>query len=72
MDQPMKDQWAYHGVADILLANSLLRSMEKVDERRIGLTGISWGSVLSCIAAAVDTRFQFLIFVYGCGWVEDM
>ncbi|MFZ2655962.1 MAG: acetylxylan esterase [Victivallales bacterium] len=68
MDRPQSDQWCYHAVADILLANSLLRSMPEVDPERIGITGISWGGYLTCIAAAVDSRFKFAVPVYGCGF----
>jgi hypothetical protein len=54
-------------VADIILANSLLRSFPDVDSRRIGITGISWGGYLTAIAAGVDSRFRFAVPVYGCG-----
>jgi dienelactone hydrolase len=78
VDWPVEDQWAYHAVADILLANSLLRSFPEIDPERIGITGISWGGYLASIAASVDRRFRFAIPVYGCGflgadsyWVPD-
>ncbi|MDQ3814661.1 MAG: prolyl oligopeptidase family serine peptidase, partial [Armatimonadota bacterium] len=58
-----------HAVADIMLANSLLRSMPEVDATRIGLTGISWGGYLTCIVSAVDVRFRFAVPVYGCGFL---
>lgn len=68
MDRPVADQWMYHAVADIVLANSLLRSLPQVDPQRIGLCGISWGAILGCIVAGIDTRFVFAIPVYGCGY----
>jgi dipeptidyl aminopeptidase/acylaminoacyl peptidase len=67
IDDPIRDQWAYHAIADIVLAHSLLAERPEVDARRIGLTGISWGGYLSCIAASVDGRFRFNVPVYGCG-----
>ena len=70
-DWPVEDQWQYHAVADIVLANSLLRSMPEVDAGRIGLTGISWGGYLVCIAAGVDDRFRFVAPVYGCGFIGE-
>ena len=71
-DWAQKDTWNYHAVADVILANSLLRSMPDVDPNRIGLTGISWGGYLTCIVSGVDNRFKFGIPVYGCGfWHED-
>ncbi|HOD51479.1 MAG TPA: acetylxylan esterase [Candidatus Hydrogenedentes bacterium] len=72
MDGAKEDFWAYHAVADIALAHSLLASQAGVDPGRIGLTGISWGGFLTHIAAAVDTRFQFAIPVYGCGFINEI
>jgi dienelactone hydrolase len=69
--KPRQDQWMYHAVADIMLAHSLLRSREEVDASRIGLTGISWGGVLSSLTAGVDDRFVFSAPVYGCGFLYD-
>ena len=71
IDEPIEDQWAYHAVADAILANSLLRSLPDVDQNRIGLTGISWGGFLSCIVASLDDRFRFAAPVYGCGFIGD-
>jgi hypothetical protein len=70
-DEPLEDQWAYHAVADAILANSLLRSLPDVDQNRIGLTGISWGGFLACIVASLDDRFRFAAPVYGCGFIGD-
>jgi dienelactone hydrolase len=71
IDEPAKDQWAYHAVADVVLANSLLRSLPQVDPERIGVTGISWGGYLTCIVSGVDSRFRFAVPVYGCGFLGD-
>ena len=71
VDLPVEDQWPYHAVADIVLANSLLRSLSEVDADKIGLTGISWGGYLTCIAAGVDQRFKFAAPVYGCGFLGE-
>jgi dienelactone hydrolase len=68
---PVEDQWTYHAVADILLANSLIRSLPEVDPDRVGITGISWGGYLTAIAAGVDPRFRFAVPVYGCGFLGD-
>ena len=70
-DIPLKDHWGYHAVADVILANSLLRSMPEIDANNIGLTGISWGGYVACIAAGVDNRFKFVIPVYGCGFLTE-
>lgn len=71
IDEPVADQWTYHAVADVILAHSLLRSLPEVDAERTGLTGISWGGYLTCIAAGVDERFRLAAPVYGCGFLGD-
>lgn len=67
---PPEDQWVYHAVAAVIASHSFLRTLPEVDQSRIGVTGISWGGVLSCIAAAVDKRFSWLASVYGCGFLN--
>ena len=71
IDQPIEDQWTYHAVAAVILANSLIRSFPQVDPNRIGVTGISWGGYLVCIVAGVDHRFKFAAPVYGCGFLGE-
>ncbi|MFO7975635.1 MAG: prolyl oligopeptidase family serine peptidase, partial [Candidatus Hydrogenedentota bacterium] len=72
MNGAKEDYWVYHAIGDIVLAHSLLGSQPEVDAGRIGLTGISWGGFLTCLAAAVDSRFQFAIPVYGCGFIDEL
>ena len=71
IDWPVEDQWTYHAVADVVLANSLLRAQSDVDPDRIGITGISWGAYLTCIVAGLDDRLRFAVPVYGCGFLGD-
>jgi dienelactone hydrolase len=78
-DELPQDQWAYHAVAAIVRGHSLLRSLPGVDADHIGVTGVSWGGFLTCLAAGVDDRLSFAIPVYGCGhiteestWVEEL
>ena len=66
-DDAVEDQWMYHAVADAIIGNSFLRSLPGVDPERIGITGVSWGGVITCIAASQDDRFCFAAPVYGCG-----
>jgi hypothetical protein len=72
IEEPIEDQWTYHAVADVILANSLIRSFPQVDTDKIGITGISWGGYLTCIAAGVDRRFKFAVPVYGCGFTDKI
>ncbi len=64
------NQWMYHAVADTLLATSLLASFPEVDSTKIGITGVSWGAVVSCIVAGLDDRLRYAIPVYGCGYIS--
>lgn len=78
-DRPFEEQWPYHAVADTLLACSLLAARPEVDPSRIGLVGISWGSVVCTIAAGIDDRPAFVVPQYiggflnlDSGWCEFM
>ncbi len=71
VDWSVIDQWTYHAVADVILANSLLRSFPEIDSDRIGVTGISWGGFLTCIVAGLDPRFKFAAPVYGTGFINE-
>jgi cephalosporin-C deacetylase-like acetyl esterase len=64
---PLADQWMYHAVADVVLADSWLRSLPEVDEQHVGLMGISWGGIVASTVAGIDTRLAFVIPTYGCG-----
>ncbi|MFA7159976.1 MAG: alpha/beta fold hydrolase, partial [Kiritimatiellia bacterium] len=66
-----EDLWTYHATAAVIRSNSILRSLPEVNPERIGVTGISWGGYLTCIAAGVDRRFACAIPVYGCGFLQD-
>ena len=70
-DEPAEDQWPYHAAADVILADSLLRSRPEVDPERIGITGISWGGYLTCVVSGLDDRLKFAAPVYGCGFLGD-
>lgn len=64
-------QWMYHCVAQTILAHNILRSDPAVDPDRIGITGISWGGVISSIAIGYDTRFAFAIPIYCTGYLQE-
>lgn len=69
-DKPLKEQWFWYYVADIILANDILRADDRVIKDRIGLTGISWGGFASSVAACYDDRFLFAAPVYGSGFQD--
>ena len=65
--EPAADQWFAQAGAQVMCAHSLLRAQPGVDPDRIGVVGVSWGGVLTCMVAGCDDRFAFAIAVYGCG-----
>jgi dienelactone hydrolase len=69
--KPPGDQWPYHAVAAVMRAHSFLAARADVDPARIGLTGISWGGVLTGLVAGIDSRFRVFVPVYGCGFLEE-
>lgn len=71
VDEPVKDQWTYHAVSATIIAHSYLLSLPEVDASRTGITGISWGGYLTCIASSIDSRFKVAIPIYGCGFLGD-
>jgi len=68
--EALADQWMYHAVADVILANSLLRSLPEVDPTHVGVSGISWGGIITATVVGIDSRFAFGIPIYGCGALD--
>ena len=63
--------WVFHACACAVKAHSLLAALPEVDEKRIGVTGVSWGGFLTCLLAGIDPRFRCAAPVYGCGFLGD-
>lgn len=62
---PTEQMWMYHATGAVIAANSLLRSQPCVDTTQIGITGISWGGVITSIVTGFDNRYLFSVPVYG-------
>lgn len=71
MELPLTDNWVAQAVTNIVRAHTLLRSFPEIDTAHIGITGISWGGYLTCIAAGLDNRFAYAVPVYGCGFLHE-
>ena len=69
--KPIEEQWMYHAVSSVILAHNLLRGLECIDKDSIGLTGISWGGIITSIVIGFDNRFAFAIPVYGSGYLPS-
>lgn len=63
--------WLYQSVSNIVIAHNLLRSLDDINQDKIGITGISWGSYLTGITLGVDERLAFAMPVYGAGFMDE-
>ncbi len=69
-DEPFKEQWFYHYVSDVILSNTIIRNDERVIADKVGVTGISWGSIATSAAICFDSRFAFAVPVYGSAFLN--
>ena len=69
--EPICDQWFYHAIAAVIRGSTFLHDLPEVDPRSVGIVGASWGGLLTCVAAAVDTRFAWATSAYGTGFLGD-
>lgn len=67
----IEDQWMYHAVSDVFLAYSLMSADERVNINKIGVCGISWGGIITCIAIGNSDCFDFAIPIYGCAYIDE-
>lgn len=68
---PVADQWAYHGLSQVILASNILRQDARVDDNNIGITGVSWGGTMTSQVIGYDDRFSFAIPVYGTAYLGN-
>ena len=70
-EAPLDTQWMYHAVADTILAHNILLDDPRIDSEKIGITGISWGGVITSLAIGYDNRYAFAIPIFGAGYMSD-
>ena len=66
-----ENMWMYHAVGQTILAANALRADSRVAADKVGVTGISWGGVISSITIGWDNRFAFAVPVYGSGYLDE-
>lgn len=71
IDNPLDEQWFFWAIGDTVLANSVLRAEEHTDSDKIGITGLSWGGVITTTAACFDYRYAFAAPVYHGFYVAE-
>ena len=67
----VQNQWMFQAVSTVLRACTILYNDDQVDNTKIGLIGISWGSVIASIALGCDDRYAFGVPIYGSGFLYD-
>lgn len=69
--EPAEEQWMFHALSAVIRSHTFLRQQPEVDAARIGITGISWGGVITSLAIGIDTRFAFAVPIYGSGYMAE-
>lgn len=69
--QPVENQWMYHALAATSKAFSVLAQSGKCDPEKIGVTGISWGGVITSLYIGYDPRPAFAIPIYGTAYLDE-
>ncbi|MBE6701518.1 MAG: hypothetical protein E7582_06510 [Ruminococcaceae bacterium] len=64
-------QWPYFTNGAAILAHNILRNDERVDNSKIGITGLSWGGTVVSQVIGYDTRYAFAIPVYGHAFLGE-
>lgn len=66
-----EESMMYNNVINVIHAHNLLRSLDYVDNDKIGISGISWGAVTTSTVIGIDNRFAFAVPIYGCGYLYE-
>lgn len=70
--KPLKDQWMFHATTAAVRAQKFLAAQPHIDKKHIGITGISWGGVITSTVIGFNPTFNFAIPIYGCGFLDGM
>lgn len=61
----VENHWFYQAVSAVIASRTFIGSFDAVDDSRIAITGISYGSYLTSITCAYDYRYACAVPVYG-------
>ena len=68
---PVEDMWMYHAVTQAILSSNILRADTCVCPDQIGISGVSWGGVITSLTIGYDDRFAFAIPIYGSAYLDE-
>ena len=70
-DEEISCQRYYHYVTSAILASNILFSLPNVDVSKVGITGVSWGGVITSTIIGYDNRYAFAIPIYGSAYISE-
>ena len=62
--EDINDTWMHYATSSVMAAGQLLKSLDCVDENKVGVCGISWGGVITMLTVCHYAGFAFAIPVY--------
>lgn len=65
-------QFGRQAVADVRRISDVLRSLEEVEEKKVGVLGVSLGAIIGSLSAGIDARFAKVTLVLGGGGLKDI
>lgn len=65
-------QFGRQAVADVRRISDVLRSLEEVEEKKVGVLGVSLGAIIGSLSAGIDARFSKVTLVLGGGGLKDI
>ncbi len=60
----INETWMHYATSSVMAAANLLKSLDCVDENKVGVCGISWGGVITMLTVCHYDKFAFAICVY--------
>ncbi len=69
-DLNYNNQWFYRVLSNCILARNILAACPKVNAACISLAGVSWGGITVEVLSDIDIRYNGIIAVYGCGFLD--
>jgi dienelactone hydrolase len=69
VNEPEKN-YLVHAVRATERAITYLQTRPEVDDRRIGLVGVSWGGVIALLTATIDQRVKAAVDFFGAGYID--
>lgn len=71
IDKNPRNNWIYGSAAQIISAAAYLKSLENVEENKVGVAGISWGGALSLVALGACSEFAAGAIIYSGGFITE-